>query len=195
MRHGFLVLLALLTTCVTVAQDRTIGNCRQTPSLCEIEIGGQTLTFGMPKNRALEILSRTPYQVVEDSTWTTEHKPDSRFHITVKKGQPFGGVMKGGVKFKGERLDGAMVDWSPDSNEQSDFAASIINLLERFSSEGSTSCTLTTSKTPRPQQEDREVMFQCGLRAVGISHIRFQSSYQGQKVGDYAGIFEMLGNW
>jgi hypothetical protein len=149
----------------------------------------------MPKSRALEILSKTPYQVSEDSAWTAEHKPDSRYYITVKQGQQLGGAIKGGVRFRGDRLDGAMVDWSPNSNEQSDFAANLINLLERFSSEGSTSCKLITSKTPSPQQENRDVTFQCGLRAVGISHIRFQSSYQGQKVGDYAGLFEILGNW
>jgi hypothetical protein len=88
-----------------------------------------------------------------------------------------------------------MVLWSPDSDEQSDFAASLINLLERFSNEGSTSCTLSTTKAPRPQQEDRDATFQCGLRSISVSHTRFQATFQGQKVPDYAAIYEMLGNW
>ena len=149
----------------------------------------------MPKDHALELLSRTSYHLTEDRIWSAEHKPDSLWHLTIPEHQPFAGVIKGDVKFKAEKLDGAMVLWSPDSNEQSDFAASLINLLERFSKEGSTSCALNTTKTPRLQQEDRDATFQCGMRSVGVSHARYQSSFQGQKVPDYAAIYEMLGNW
>ena len=92
----------------------------------------------MPKDRAIELLPRTSYRLTEDSPWTAEHKPDSRWHLTVAEHQQFAGAIKAGVKFRGEKLDGAMVLWSPDSDEQTDFAASLINLLERFSNEGST---------------------------------------------------------
>jgi hypothetical protein len=184
-----------LTAYLAIAQTPARIECRQHPALCKIEIGGQTLTFGMPKDHALELLSRTSYQVTEDRTWSAKHKPDSLWYLRIPEHQPFAGIVKGGVKFKAEKLDGAMVLWSPDSDEQSDFAASLINLLERFSKEGLTSCTLSTTKTTRPQQEDRDATFQCGVRSVGVSHSRYQATFQGQKVPDYAGIYEMLGNW
>lgn len=184
-----------LTACLASAQTVPSLNCKQNPSVCEIEIGGQTLTFGMPKDHAIEVLSRTSYHVSEDRVWSAEHKPDSRWTLTIPEHQPFAGAIKGGVRFKGDRLEGAMVLWSPDSDEQTDFAASLINLLERFSNEGSTSCILNTAKTTRPQQEDRYADFQCGLRSLSVSHTRFQSSLLGQKAPDYAAIYEVLGNW
>jgi hypothetical protein len=55
-----------LTACLASAQTAPSLNCKQNPSVCEIEIGGQTLTFGMPKDCALEILSRTSYHVIDD---------------------------------------------------------------------------------------------------------------------------------
>jgi hypothetical protein len=149
----------------------------------------------MPKNQVLGLLSRTSYHVSEDRNWSAEHKPDSLWYLTVPEHQPFGGSRKGGVKFKAEKLDGAMVDWSPDSTEQSDFAASLINLLERFSNEGSTHCTLTTGKTAHPNQEDSEAMFECGLRSVSVVHTRFQLTFNGQPVPAAAEILEMFGNW
>jgi hypothetical protein len=180
---------------LAVAQTSPTINCKRPDPQCQIEIGGQTLTFGMPKDLAMELLSRTPYRLTEDRIWSADHKPVSLWQLTIPEHQPFAGVIKGGVKFRGEKLDGAMVLWSPDSDEQSDFAASLINLLERFSNEGSTSCTLSTTKTPRPQQEDRDATFECGLRSISVSHTRFQATVQGQKVPDYAAIYEMLGNW
>ncbi|PYX70231.1 MAG: hypothetical protein DMG78_19480 [Acidobacteria bacterium] len=91
------------------------------------------LGFGPLGNSGIYLLSLS--QISEDRVWSAEHKPDSLWHLNVAEHQPFAGVIKGGVKFKGEKLDGVMVLWSPDSDEQSDFAASSINLLERFSNE------------------------------------------------------------
>ncbi len=195
MRRRSLLLIILLAAALSVAQTPSQIDCRRNHALCEIEIGGQTLVFGMSKVHTLEVLARSSLHLAEDTTWSAEHKPDSLYHLIVPERQPFAGVIKGGVKFRGEKLNGAMVIWSPESNEQSDFAASLINLLERFSNEGSTSCTLSTRKTTRPQQEDRDVRFECGMRSIAISHTRFQASLQGQKIADNAEIYEFFGNW
>jgi len=187
--------VSLIVTSLAVAQTNTGINCKTSQELCEIDVGGQTLTLGMPKDRALELLSRTSYHLSEDRNWSAQHKPYSVWHLTVPEDQTFSVAVKASVKFKAEKLDGAMVLWSPDSNEASDFATSLINLLERFSKEGSTHCTLVTERTPRPQQEDRGATFQCGMRSVSIEHTRFQSPFKGQKVPDYAAIYEMFANW
>ena len=98
-----------LTACLASAQTVPSLNCKQNPSVCEIEIGGQTLTFGMPKDHAIEVLSRTSYHVSEDRVWSAEHKPDSRWTLTIPEHQPFAGAIKGGVRFKGDRLEGAKI--------------------------------------------------------------------------------------
>jgi hypothetical protein len=192
MRLRSLFLIILLAPVPPMAQTRSQIDCKHNHALCEIEIGGQTLVFGMSKEHTLELLARSSLHLTEDRIWSAEHKPDSLYHLTVPERQPFAGVIKGGVKFRGEKLDGAMVIWSPESNEQSDFAASLINLLERFSNEGSTSCTLSTRKTTQPQQEERSATFQCGMRSVSISHERFQLSFQGQKISDNTEIYEFF---
>lgn len=192
-----LLLLFLLTTIssLATAQGRTLFNCKETPVRCEIQVGSQVLKFGMPKELALNTLSKTSFELTEDREWSNEHKPDSRWYLSVPQHQPFAGAIRGGVKFRADKLDGIMVLWSPESDEQSDFAASLLNLLERVSAEGSSSCTLRTTKTTHPQQEERGATFECGLRSVSISHTRFQTTFQGQRVPDNAEIYESLGNW
>jgi hypothetical protein len=190
-----LVWMIPVTACLAIAQTPTKIDCKHNPTLCEIEVVGQTLTLGMPKDRALELLSKTSYRLTEDRNWSAEQKAYSVWRLTIPEHQPFAGAVKGNVKFRDNKLDGAMVLWSPGSEEQTDFAASLVNLLERFSKEGSTSCTLSTTNTARPQEEDRDATFQCGIRSVRVEHARFQSSFQGQKVPDYAAIYEILGNW
>jgi hypothetical protein len=102
-------------------------------------------------------------------------------------------VIKGGVRFRAEKLDGAMVVWSPNSIEGSDFAANLLNLLERFSKEGSTNCALTTERKTTPQQEQRVATFQCGLRSIIVEHDRFQLTFKGQKLPDGSEILETNG--
>jgi|SRR5215469_3658630 len=176
-----------LLFCLPATAQKTIGNCRQNPPLCEIEVGGQTLTFGMAKEHVLELFSKN---IVENSDWSKEHAPDSLWYITDSSN-----AIKGGLKFRNNKLDGVMVMWAPSSEEQSDFAASLINLLQKLSDEGSTQCTLTTTRTPHPQQEEFAATFQCGIRSVSISHTTFQLLFKGQKIPDSAEIYEMLGNW
>lgn len=195
MCHFVLFWMLAAMSSLATAQEQPLFNCKETPVRCEIEIGAQVLRFGMPKEQALDALSKTSYQLVEDREWSTEHKPDSRWYLSVAQGQPFAGAIRGGLKFRNGKLDGAMVLWSPESNEQSDFAASLLNLLERLSAEGSKYCKLTTEKTTHPHQEDRGATFECGLRSVSISHTRFQTTFQGQRIPDSAEIFELLGNW
>lgn len=195
MSHFVLLWMLTAMSSLATAQGQTLFKCKETPARCEIEVGGEILTFGMPKQRALEALSKTSYQLTEDREWSTEHKPDSRWYWSVPQHQPFAGAIRGGMKFKNDKGDGIMVLWSPQSDEQSNFAANLLNLLERLSAEGSTSCTLTIARTAHPQQEERGATFECGLRSVSISHTRFQTTFQGQKVPDNAEIYESLGNW
>lgn len=157
-------------------------DCKRNPALCEIEVGGQKLAMEMAQVRVLELLSG---HIIENSIWSAEHKPDSLWWYVTGPHK----VIKGGVKFRAGKLDGAMVMWSPESNERSDFAASLINLLEKFTKEGSTQCTLTTARDTRPQQESRNALFECGMRSISIEHTRFQGS------SDSADIYETLGNW
>src|SRR5262245_35757130 len=190
MRPRSFAWIILLSACLSMAQD-----CKRKPALCEIDIGGQTLTLGMPKSDALALLSRTSYDLREDRVWAAEHKPYSVWYLTVREGQPFAHSLRAGVRFKGEKLDGAMVSWSPSSASQSEVAANLTNLLERFSKEGLTSCTLSVEEKAQPQQEDTDATFQCGLRGLRIEHIRFNALFQGQKLPDSASIYELLGNW
>ena len=170
-------------------------DCKRSPALCEIDIAGQALTFRMPKSQALALLSRTSYDLSEDRVWGAEHKPDSVWYLTVREGQPFAHSVRGGVRFKGEKLDGAMVSWSAHSATQGEVAANLTNLLERFSKEGLTSCTLSVAENAQPQQQDTDATFRCGLRGLRIEHIRFNALFQGQKLPDSASIYELLGNW
>src|SRR5713101_6427104 len=181
------VLLTVATT--ATAQTSTQIDCNRNPTMCEIEVGGQKLSIGMPKDRVLGLLSKSS-TISENSAWSAEHKPDSMYYVTDSRN-----VIIGGVKFKAEKFDGAMVSWFPASNEGTDLAASLINLLERFSREGSTHCTLTTARSAHPQQEERDATFHCGMRSVSIEHTRFQLLFKGQKVPDQVEIFEMFGNW
>jgi hypothetical protein len=188
---GFRVLVSLLLMGVPLAigQTPTKFDCNRNPSLCEIDLAGENLILGMPKDRALALLS-TSSHVNPVSEWSAEHKPDSMWMVTdTKKG------VTGGVKFRSDKLDGVMVLWNPDSDEQSDFAQSLIDLLERFSKEGSTHCTLTTTRTAKPKQEDSNATLACGLRTISVEHTRFLTTFNGQKVPEYAAIYEMLGNW
>jgi len=149
----------------------------------------------MSKSETLALLSRTPYAMKEDRVWAAENKPYSVWYLTVREGQPLAQSVRGGVKFKGEKLDGAMVSWSASSATQSEVAANLTNLLERFSTQGFTSCKLSVAANARPPQEDTDATFQCGLRGLRIEHIRFNALFQGEKLPDSAAIYEMLGNW
>ena len=135
MRPRSFAWLILLTSCLAIAQrayNPDVINCKRSPDLCKIEIGGQTLTFGMPKSQALALLARTPYDLRKERIWSAENKPYSVWYLTVREGQPFAHSVRGGVRFKGEKLEGAMVSWSPSSSEQTAFAVNLVNLLERF---------------------------------------------------------------
>jgi hypothetical protein len=190
MRPRSVAWIILLTACLSMAQ-----NCKRNPALCQINIGGQTLILGMPKSEALALLSRTSYDLREDRVWAAENRPYSVWYLTVREGQPLAHSVRAGVRFKGEKLDGAMVSWSASSATQSEVAANLTNLLERFSREGLTSCTLSVAEKARPQQEDTDATFQCGLRGLRIEHVRFNALFQGQKMPDSASIYELLGNW
>jgi hypothetical protein len=178
-----------------MADNPDKGDCKRKPALCEINIGGQILTLGMAKSDTLALLSRTSYDLTEDRVWAAEHKPYSVWYLTVREGEPFAHSVRGGVRFKGEKLDGAMVSWSASSATESDVAANLTNLLERFSNEGFTSCKLSVAANARPPQEDTDATFQCGLRGLKIEHVRFNALFQGQKLPDSASIYELLGNW
>jgi hypothetical protein len=155
----------------------------------EIAIGGLNFTLGMPKDQVLGTLSHS-FEITENKDWSAAHKPDSLWWLSDLKNR----IIKGGVKFKAGKLDGAMVVWSPDSSEGTDFAASLVNLLERLSKAGAKNCTLNTEQNTMPQQEQRTARFQCGLRSVVIEHDRFGLLYKGEKMPDGAGITEGL-NW
>jgi hypothetical protein len=189
-RAHMLVLMLFAVTSLATAQKNTGINCHTSPERCEVTIGGQVLTWGMPKDQVLALLSKG-YEISEDSQWSAAHKPDSKWYLSNKNNH----FLKGGVKFKDQKLDGAMVDWSPDSSEQGDFAANLLNLLERFSKEGSRNCELITDWNTTPQQEQRWATFQCGLRAVSVELDRFQQTYKGERVEDSARIYELFGNW
>src|SRR5215831_15903849 len=197
---ALMILLILLAACFSMAQRAYKPDqidCKRSADLCEVDISGQTLTYGMPKSQALALLSRTSYDLTEDRVWSAENKPYSVWYLTVREGQPFAHALRAGVRFKGEKLDGAMVSWSPNSAEQSDFASNLINLLERFSKQGLTPCTLSVGERarPHPQQEEADATFQCGMRGVQVGHFRFNSVFQGQKMPDSAYIYELFGNW
>src|SRR5215472_234248 len=141
MRPRSFAWIILLATCLAMAQKAYTPDqidCKRKPDLCKIDIGGQTLTFGMPKSQALALLSRTPFALREDRVWSAENKPYSVWYLTVREGQPFAGSLRAGVRFKGEKLEGAMVSWSPSSSEQTAFAVNLVNLLERFYRERAT---------------------------------------------------------
>jgi hypothetical protein len=80
-------------------------NCTKSPARCQIEIGGQIFTMGMPKNRAFELLAKTLYEFSENVRWSDEHKPLSLWNLTIPKDQPHGGALRAGVKFNGDKLD------------------------------------------------------------------------------------------
>jgi hypothetical protein len=183
------VSVLLMGASLAIAQTPTKIDCNRNPSLCEIELAGENLALGMPKDRVLSLLAKHA-QVNEVSAWNAEHKPDSMWTVTDPKY-----AIEGGVKFRSDKLDGVMVLWTPDSNETSDLGYSLINLLERFSKEGSIHCTLTTTKTAQPKQEYSDARFACGLRTISLQHTRFLSPVNGQKLPAYAAIYEMLGNW
>lgn len=86
-----------LAACLAMAQVPARIDCNRNPTLCQIDIGGQTLTMGMPKDRAVELLARSSYHLSEDRVWSAEHKPDSLWHLNVAEHQPFAGAIKGGV--------------------------------------------------------------------------------------------------
>ncbi|HEV3040866.1 MAG TPA: hypothetical protein VHA33_24075 [Candidatus Angelobacter sp.] len=192
---GFLFvawLVPLTATGSDEIQRRTI-NCVRTPAICEIDIFGHTLSMGMSQDRAVELLK--PY-ISEDPSWSVEHKPYSLWYVAEPKdAASFPGAIRAGVKFKAGKLDGAMVLWTPNSTDGADLVANLANLLERFSNEGSTKCTLTTTRNSQPQQEEREASFQCGLRRISITHTRYQGLIEGQKTFSQAEIIEALGNW
>jgi hypothetical protein len=195
MRPRSVAWLILLTACFAMAQKPENKpeyiDCKRKPDLCQVEIGGQTLTFGMPKSQALALLARTSYDLKEDRLWSAENKPYSVWYLTVREGQPFAGSLRAGIRFKGEKLDGAMVSWSPSSSEQTDFAVNLVNILDRFSKERLTPCALSVAQKarPHPQQEEADATFDCGMRGVQIGHL------QGQKIADSAFIYELFGNW
>src|SRR5262249_3890349 len=194
MRPRSFAWIILLATCLAMAQKAYTPDqidCKRNPDLCKVDIGGQTLTFGMPKSQALALLSRTPYDLREERVWSAENKPYSVWYLTVREGQPFAGSLRAGVMFKGEKLDGAMVSWSPSSSEQSDFASNLINLLDRFSKQGLNPCKLSVGEKarPHPQQEEADATFQCGMRGGQIGHL------QGQKIGDSGFLYEFFANW
>ncbi len=74
MGFRFLAWIIPLTSYLAIAQTPTRIGCKHNPALCEIEIGGQTLTFGMPKSDALVVLSRTSYNLDENRSWSDEHR-------------------------------------------------------------------------------------------------------------------------
>jgi hypothetical protein len=184
-----LLFLMIFQVPSSVAQAPTTINCRKQPLKCEIEIGGQKVSLGAIKDNVLTLVSKSSH-LSENAAWSLEHKPDSLWYVTKSNN-----VIIAGLKFKADKLDGAMVMWSPESTEQVDFAVSVLNLLGRFSNEGSTQCILTTETTPHPQQEDREATFQCGLRSIRITDTHFQQTLNGQNVPDAVEIVETLGNW
>jgi len=200
MRPRSFAWLILLTSCLAIAQrayNPDVINCKRSPDLCKIEIGGQTLTFGMPKSQALALLARTPYDLREERIWSAENKPYSVWYLTVREGQPFAHSVRGGVRFKGEKLEGAMVSWSPSSSEQTAFAVNLVNLLERFYRERATPCKLSFGEKarPHPQQEEADATFECGMRGVQIGHFRVNSAHPGEQIPDSAFIYELFGNW
>jgi hypothetical protein len=155
----------------------------------EIVLGGATFALGMSKDQVLGTLSRS-YNITEYQDWSKAHKPDSLWWMSDVKTKE----VKGGVKFREDKLYGAMVNWTPDSSESSDFASNLINLLERFSKQGATPCTLSTDRNTMPQQEQRTAELKCGLRSVVIEHDHFTLLVKGEKVQDAVNITEGL-NW
>lgn len=184
----FRVTLLVIMSSLATAQTNTRIDCKSRPELCEVTVGGHILTFGMQKDQVLGLLSKS-YTISEVIEWSAAHKPDSMWYLKDKQG------IKGGVQFKAEKLDGAMVDWSPDSNEGGDFAANVVNLLQRFYKEGSTNCVLTIDGTTTPRQDQRVARFQCGLRSVIVEHNQFSATLQGDKLPEMGRIVETFGSW
>jgi hypothetical protein len=166
----------------------------------EISVSGQTLRLGMPRDSVFGALSY--YHFSENSSWSAANKPYSLWTVTGEQiingktvqmnGKPLQ-VIKGALKFKGDKLDGVSWEWTPETDESSDFAANVINLLETFSKEGATHCELTTETKSTPHQEQRVAILQCGLRSVIVEHSRFQGTLpSGQKYPDSASLSEQL---
>jgi len=56
-RRLTLWIVSLIVSSLATAQTNTEINCKSSPELCEVMVGGQVLTFGMPRNRVLGLLS------------------------------------------------------------------------------------------------------------------------------------------
>lgn len=199
LRASVTLLLALGT--VTLAGAQQHQSAVQTLAEKQITIDGQTLTLGMPKEQVFALLSGS-YHLSENLAWSAANKPYSLWDVTGESvvngkvaqldGKPLQ-LIKGTVKFRGDKLDGVSWEWTPDSSDSSDFAANIISLLEQFSNADSTRCSLTTETTRTPKQEQRVAKFRCGLRSVVIEVDRVSGSLpSGQRIPDSPYIFEGL---
>lgn len=177
-------------TGIAVAQPAKSINCFRTPARCEIVVAGKKLSLGMPQARVLELFGS---DIAEDRKWSDEKKPDTQWLIGGRRGS-IEHALVGAVRFRGGKLDGALAYWAP-LGEASDFAASLIGLLEKLYKEGSRECILTTDTLTTPTQETRSAYFRCGVRSVVVEHNRFQLAVGDQKVQEEAEIYETLGNW